>query len=63
MEIRLAGSNDDYEKVLRLGHQSIGAMHFLVAQLLRQPLLHADETGIRIDKTLNWLHCLSNDKS
>jgi transposase len=35
---------------------------FLVAQLLRQPLLHADETGIRIDKTLNWLHCLSNDK-
>jgi hypothetical protein len=26
MEIRLAGSNDDYEKVLRLGHQSIGAM-------------------------------------
>jgi hypothetical protein len=28
LEIRFAGSNADYEKVLRLGHLSIGEMGF-----------------------------------
>ena len=35
---------------------------FLVGKLVQQPLLHADETGIHINKTLYWLHCLCNDK-
>jgi len=35
---------------------------FLVAQLSRLPVLHADKTGIRIDKALHWLHYLSNDQ-
>lgn len=35
---------------------------FLVPKLLIQPLLHADETGIHINKTLFWLHCLCNDQ-
>jgi len=35
---------------------------FLVGQLLQQALLHADETGIHINKTLYWLHCLCNDQ-
>jgi transposase len=35
---------------------------FLKAQLKHQPLLHADETGIRIGKQLHWLHDLSNQR-
>ena len=34
---------------------------FLVGKLLQQPLLHADETGIHINKKLYWLHCLCNE--
>jgi len=34
---------------------------FLVAKLVQQALLHADETGIHINKTLYWLHCLCNE--
>jgi transposase len=34
---------------------------FLVAKLVQQLLLHADETGIHINKTLYWLHCLCNE--
>jgi transposase len=34
---------------------------FLVGKLLQQLLLHADETGIHINKTLYWLHCLCNE--
>lgn len=34
---------------------------FLAGKLLQQPLLHADETGIHINKTLYWLHCLCNE--
>jgi len=34
---------------------------FLVRQLVQQPLLHADETGVHINKTLHWLHCLCNE--
>src|SRR5207253_5990130 len=29
---------------------------FLVRKLVEQLLLHADETGVQIDKTLHWLH-------
>ena len=35
---------------------------FLIRKLIRQPVLHADETGIQIDKKLHWLHCLCNDR-
>jgi transposase len=35
---------------------------FLRDQLVQQALLHADETGIHINKTLYWLHCLCNEK-
>jgi transposase len=35
---------------------------FLVRKLVQQLLLHADETGIQIDKTLHWLHCLCNER-
>lgn len=35
---------------------------FLVSKLVQQLLLHADETGIHINKTLYWLHCLCNEK-
>ena len=28
---------------------------FLVQKLVQEPVLHADETGIQIDKTLHWL--------
>jgi len=35
---------------------------FLVGKLVEQLLLHADETGIHINKTLYWLHCLCNEK-
>lgn len=35
---------------------------FLIDKLVQQVLLHADETGIHINKTLYWLHCLCNDK-
>jgi transposase len=34
---------------------------FLVRKLVQQLLLHADETGIHINKTLYWLHCLCNE--
>jgi transposase len=34
---------------------------FLVGKLVQQLLLHADETGIHINKTLYWLHCLCNE--
>jgi len=34
---------------------------FLVRKLVQQFLLHADETGIHINKTLYWLHCLCNE--
>jgi transposase len=29
-------------------------------KLLTQPVLHKDETGIRVDNSLHWLHVLSN---
>ena len=35
---------------------------FLKTRLQQQPVLHADETGIQIGKTLHWLHDLSNDR-
>ena len=35
---------------------------FLADKLVQQPLLHADETGIRIKAKLYWLHCLCNEK-
>lgn len=35
---------------------------FLVQKLVHELVLHADETGIQIDKTLHWLHCLCNDR-
>src|SRR6266581_1979818 len=35
---------------------------FLIRKLVQQPLLHADETGIHINKVLYWLHCLSNER-
>ena len=35
---------------------------FLVRKLVEQLLLHADETGIQIDKKLHWLHCLCNER-
>ena len=35
---------------------------FLVGKLVQQMHLHADETGIHINKTLYWLHCLCDDK-
>ena len=35
---------------------------FLADKLLHQALLHADETGVHINKTLFWLHCLCNEK-
>jgi transposase len=35
---------------------------FLVSKLVLQLLLHADETGIHINKTLYWLHCLCNER-
>ena len=31
-------------------------------KLLLSPVLHKDETGIWVDKKLNWFHVLSNDK-
>ena len=34
---------------------------FLVHKLVQQLLLHADETGIHINKVLYWLHCLCNE--
>jgi transposase len=34
---------------------------FLVRRLVEQLLLHADETGVHINKTLYWLHCLCNE--
>jgi len=34
---------------------------FLIRKLVQQLLLHADETGIHINKTLYWLHCLCNE--
>ena len=34
---------------------------FLVRKLVQQALLHADETGIHINKVLHWLHCLCNE--
>src|SRR5215510_2406722 len=30
-------------------------------KLLTQPVLHKDETGIRVDNSLHWLHVLSNE--
>ena len=35
---------------------------FLARELVHQPLLHADETGVHIGKVLHWLHCLCNER-
>jgi transposase len=35
---------------------------FLLERLKQQSLLHADETGIQVNKTLHWIHCLCNDR-
>ncbi len=35
---------------------------FVVRQLIQQPLLHADETGIHINKVGYWIHCLCNQR-
>jgi transposase len=35
---------------------------FLVPKLVQELVLHADETGIQINKTLHWLHCLCNER-
>ena len=36
------------------------SMKFIKNQLLSAPVLHADETGIRVKGELRWLHSLSN---
>jgi len=38
------------------------AIAVIKKKLLLSPLLHKDETGIRINKTLNWLHVLGNNQ-
>lgn len=35
---------------------------FVVQKLVLELILHADETGIQINKTLHWLHCLCNER-
>jgi len=35
---------------------------WLINSMRKEPLLHADETGINIGGKRNWLHCASNDK-
>ena len=34
----------------------------LIAALQRCPVLHADESGVRVNSTLHWLHVLSSDR-
>ena len=34
----------------------------LVDALKRSPVLHADESGLRVDSTLHWLHVLCSDR-
>jgi len=48
--------NKDLSKLLTPAIQKIKE------KLLLSPVLHKDETGIWVDKKLNWLHVLSNDK-
>jgi transposase len=48
--------NKDLSKLLTPAIQKIKE------KLLLSPVLHKDETGIRVDKKLNWFHVLSNDK-
>ena len=38
------------------------AVEVIGEKLLAAPVLHKDETGIRVNDTLHWLHVLSNDK-
>jgi len=35
---------------------------WLVNTMRKEPLLHADETGVNIGGKRNWLHCASNEK-
>jgi transposase len=35
---------------------------WLINRIRKEPLLHADETGVNIGGKRNWLHCASNDK-
>ena len=49
MQTKLYGKLAVFENVLR-------------ANLLEQPLLHADESGLKINKLTGWLHVISTDK-
>jgi len=39
----------------------VPAIETIKAKLLASPLLHKDETGIRVNKALHWLHVLGNN--
>ena len=38
------------------------AVEEIKKKLLTAPILHKDETGIRVNKSINWFHVLGNDK-
>lgn len=45
--------------VLRLHHALEGWERQAMAQLLKTPSLHVDETSARVDKKNHWIHCYS----
>lgn len=53
------GSLSNFQKQCSVGLQ--GYEKYIKQQLLQNPILHADETGIRLNGKNSWIHVVSNE--
>jgi transposase len=42
--------------------KAISPVRFIKEKLLKAPVIHFDETGLRVDKHTDWVHSASNDR-